>query len=450
MKKMGKIRAATFLAAGVILLGAFWLDSHLSMERSQAELDGMYRRSLGDLTDHVTNMNLTLQKMKYTSSELTQSEVTAQLMEQSQGAKSAMAVLPFSQEKTERIGRFLSQVGDYALSMNRDALSGEEGPKQDTKTIEAMMTYAQKLSEALKGIQARLKVEKGSIAQTISILNNMEEMSGTSVLDDDIDQLAQEFMDFPTLLYDGPFSDHIAGRVPVSLTGLEGIDEQSAKQKAASYLATEENELSYVGEGGSQLPIYQFAGADSIAYITKQGGKLAYYKKSGVVNSAKLNYQSALESAKGHLAQWDFPDMRESYYVINDNLCTINFHSTSQTAWGQDVLCYPDLVKVTVELEKGGAVEMDSTGYLMNHHERHLKEPKCSMEDAADLINPLLTVEACSLAIIPTPGLDEHLCWELHCTTADAEEVISYINAETGQEEQLYLLQRDDHGVLAK
>ena len=58
-------------------------------------------------------------------------------------------------------------------------------------------------------------------------------------------------------------------------------------------------------------------------------------------------------------------------------------------------------------------------------------------------------VESGRLAVIPTPGLDELLCWELHCTAADGQEVLSYVNTETGLEEQLYILQRDEHGTLA-
>ena len=57
--------------------------------------------------------------------------------------------------------------------------------------------------------------------------------------------------------------------------------------------------------------------------------------------------------------------MKESYYVINDGICTINY------AYSQDgVTCYPDLVKVAVALDTGGVVEYNATGYIMNHTDR--------------------------------------------------------------------------------
>ena len=57
--------------------------------------------------------------------------------------------------------------------------------------------------------------------------------------------------------------------------------------------------------------------------------------------------------------------MKESYYVINNNICTINY------AYVQDgAVCYSDLVKVGVALDSGEIVSFSATGYLMNHHTR--------------------------------------------------------------------------------
>ena len=106
-------------------------------------------------------------------------------------------------------------------------------------------------------------------------------------------------------------------------------------------------------------------------------------------------------------------------------------------------------MKVVVELGEGGAVELDCTGLIMNHQQRSLAVPAVSQEEAEQALSPALRPEDAGLALIPTPGLDEVLCWEFHCTAADGTEVLSYVNAATGQEEQLYLLQRDEHGILA-
>lgn len=447
VRRRKKIRQIVFITASILLLGGFWLEARLSQKATQRDLEYTYRRALGDMTDYVGGMEETLEKALFTGNGQTRNEVTAKLLEQSSGAKSAMAALPFSQEKTERISRFLSQVGDYALAMNREGTT-ESGNPSTMENISNLREYAKKLAAALTGIQARLTAEGANISKTERLLNQAEAIEEIPTLDDDVDQVAQEFSQFPTLLYDGPFSDHVTRRTPAALEALEGVTQDKAREKAAQILDAVLEEVEYVGEGGSQLPVYQFRWGSSMVAISKQGGELVYYKRAGQIENQKIGYQAALEAARSYISQWGFPELRESYYVITDNLCAINFHSAYKAPDGREVICYPDLVKVTIEMEEGGMMELDASGYWMNHQTRSVPALDVSREAGAEALNPRLAVEAASLAIIPTPGFEEILCWEYRCTAPDGRELLSYVNASTGLEERLFLIQRDEKGVL--
>ena len=75
--------------------------------------------------------------------------------------------------------------------------------------------------------------------------------------------------------------------------------------------------------------------------------------------------------------------MKESYYVINNNICTINY------AYVQDgAVCYSDLVKVGVALDSGEIVSFSATGYLMNHHTRSVDYSPISSEEARASVSP--------------------------------------------------------------
>ena len=52
------------------------------------------------------------------------------------------------------------------------------------------------------------------------------------------------------------------------------------------------------------------------------------------------------------------------------------------------------------------------------------------------------------LALIPTPGEQEVLCWECTCQTEEGTRCMVYINAKTGAEEKILLLQEDETGTL--
>lgn len=448
MKKETKVRLASFGAAFLALACGFWLDARLTMDHSRTQLEFVYRRALGDLTDYVSGMGDNLQKAMYAGTAPMQSAVSAQLLEQSGGAKAAMAALPISQEKADRLSRFLSQVGDYALSLSRKTFAGSKPDAKDLAGLAQLREYALRLTQALTGIQARLTAEQADIVQTVSLLNNLDDPLSAAALDGDLDPMAQEFETFPTLLYDGPFSDHIARRTPKALEGREGVSQEEAAKIAADFLNCSPDALDFSGQGGGRLPVYSFASHDSIINITIQGGEPSYFRRAGTVSSSRLGYAQALESAQAFLQSLEFPPMKESYYMITDHLCTINFHTIAQTEDGQPVLCYPDLVKVTVELEKGGAIELDAAGYLMNHQSRSLAAPALNKAEAQKALSPYLRAESAALTVIPTPGLDEVLCWEFLCTASDGQELLCYVNAQTGGEEQLYLLQKDEHGVL--
>lgn len=448
MKKSTLARIIAFSLAALLLPWGFWLDASLSLGDVQAHLEAVYLRALGDLADSVSAMESTLEKAKYTGTASTRTAVSAELMEQSGGAKAALASLPFTQERAERVSRFLSQVGDYALSLSRNSLAGGSLEQRDLENLSALGEYAGKLSAALEKLQARLTAEKSGIVHTVSLLNNVGQLEELALLDDDFDGLAQEFAQFPALLYDGPFSDHIARREPRMLENLEPVTQARAASLAAEFLDCPEEELGFSGEGGGSLPVYSFTWGDSMVNITRQGGRVSYFRRSGAVKKPRMSSRDAVRAAKDYLSALDLPPLEESYYVQNDGLCAVNFHTVLDLS-GERVLCYPDLVKVVVELEKGGAVELDCTGLIMNHQERSLDLPRVSREEAERFLSPVLKEEKADLALIPTPGLGEVLCWEFHCTASDGTEVLSYVNAASGQEEQLYLLQRDEHGVLA-
>ena len=446
MKKSTKVRLASFSAAFLLVLGGLLLDARLLLNSSKTELEYTYRRALNDLSDYVSGMRSTLKKAAYVNTPVLRGTVSAKLLEQSGGAKAAMAVLPFSQEKTDRISRFLSQIGDYAMMLSRKSLTDAAASEEELQNLSSMERYAGILTDALAEIQARLSVEKASVGKTESLLNNVDEIDSLPSFDDSLDEVAKEFSEFPSLLYDGPFSDHILRREALFLKGKAEITAGEAAQKAAAFLHCKPEELEALGTGGSAIEAYVFSRGDSRIQVTRLGGEIAYFKKSADVPEEKLSYEEALQAAAAMLREAGISSFQESYYVKNDNQCTINFSYLSEE--GLDVVCYPDLIKVTVELGEGAMLEYDATGYLMNHHSRELVAPALDAETAKKNVSPLLTVKSSALALIPTPGLSEVLCWEFLCKDRDGGEVLVYINAESGLEEQLYLLQKDEHGVL--
>lgn len=451
MKKRNKIRIFSFAAVALFVLGGYLIQAQVLLVQSKTELEYTYRRALNDLTDYVSDMEHTLRKSAYASTATLRGDISAQLVEQSGGAKASMAVLPFSNEKSERISRFVSQIGDYAMSLSRKTLQGGKIEDSDIENLENMEHYAVKLYEALYEVQAHLSDSQAEIGKTRKLLNNVDEINDLPSFDDSLDEIAKQFSEFPSLLYDGPFSDHIMQQESLYLKGKPETSLEEAAKKAAKFLDCDVSELTESGTHESTLAAYVFTKDNSRVNVTKRGCEISYFKKTDPIKKSSLGYEEALKEASDFLRENGIDSFKESYYVLNDNMCTINFSYLlkGKGERKEDVICYPDLIKVVIELDEGGMVEYDATGYLMNHHERDIAKARLTLEQAKESVSDALQITQYEMAVIPTPGLDEVYCYEFTCKDKKDTDILLYVNAETGMEEQLYVLTHSDNGTLA-
>ena len=87
--------------------------------------------------------------------------------------------------------------------------------------------------------------------------------------------------------------------------------------------------------------------------------------------------------------------MTPTYEKIHHGICTINF------AYKQDdIIVYPDLIKVKISLDNGQMVGFECKNYLISHRAREIEEPTLSLDEARALLSSDFEVESERLAII--------------------------------------------------
>ena len=134
--------------------------------------------------------------------------------------------------------------------------------------------------------------------------------------------------------------------------------------------------------------------------------------------------------------------MKETYYLKQDGIITINY------AYKQNnIIMYPDLVKLKIALDNGEILGMETTGYLNSHHERDKITPAINIEDAKKTLNNDLEILSEGLAVIPTEWRTEILCYEFKGKVGDTEFLV-YINAENGREENILVIIDTPNGIL--
>ncbi|HIR07887.1 MAG TPA: germination protein YpeB, partial [Candidatus Pullichristensenella stercoripullorum] len=278
--------------------------------------------------------------------------------------------------------------------------------------------------------------------------------SGEDVFAGDMGETGQESLypltdpavSYPALLYDGPFSDASGQTEYRALAGLPNVDAAGAERALRAFLgAGAVTELRLEGESSIPVDCYEFSvtanGYSMSAGVTKAGAQVLYMLPNEDVTEAALDDQQGVEAARAFLAARGYGEMHESYFSRYDGILTVNFAAVQD-----DVVLYPDLVKVQVSLRDGAVIGLEAGGYLRNHVTRDLTLPALSQEEAVARLGGRLTAEEARLCVIPE-NAEEYLCYEIQAFDESGEYLV-YIDAQTGAERELFELISEENGML--
>jgi germination protein YpeB len=335
-------------------------------------------------------------------------------------------------------------VGDYADAMARKAAAGGN-TEEERENLRSLSETAVLLAQNLTDMQTELTDGRLRMDELQDANRRIEESGeqASATVGDGFLQMEQEFPELPSLIYDGPFSEHLENVSPKLLEGSAEIDEDLAKQTAAAFLGLP---ITAMGSGehcAGTIPCRRFCAGQYCVTVSDRGGEVLEAICSRRPESAALSAEEGVAAARRLLEGWGYKNMAESYHLIQDNVLTVNF------AWQRNgVLFYPDLVKVGVALDDGSLMSFDAMGYVAFHCERELPAVQVSSEDARGQVGGELEILAEELAVIPSGGEYETLCYEFKCADQEGRHYIFYVNADTGQQEKILILLEDESGAL--
>ncbi len=443
------VRAASFLLAAFVVVGGLALQARARAEAYRLYLENGYRHAFAELSANLNELDVALQKGIYATSPSMLGVLCTQIYGKAMSAQMALGELPYSNIELEQTAAFLAKAGDYAAALSRSAAVTGVCSDEQREALRGLSAGASDLSARVAGLQSDLM----GGAVTLEDLEAAEarlsaaEGGGHTLADSSYQTVESDFPELPSLIYDGPFSEHIAGRTPAMLEGREDVTQDEARLAAARFLDLKPELFTLVSAGSGRLPTYSFSamvdGGELYVEVTRRGGLVVELLHSRPVESAALSREEAVAAAAAFLTSRGYPNMTESYFIDQGNVLTINY-----AAQQGEVLCYPDLVKVSVALDNGRVVGFESEGYLMNHTLRDLPRSPVSLGKAQAALSPELDILSHRLALIPTGGEYEVLTHEFKCQSADGRHVLVYINAQTGQEEKILILLEDESGTL--
>jgi len=442
MTRRSTIRIISYIAFALAVLIAFIIVNTRSMTVYKQRLEVGYQHSLTELSECMDTVNTDLTKSLYSNSPTELLTLSRDLLAQCSAAKNAVSRLPVSQMELGNIYKFLSQAGDYAQYIAAKLERGEPVTEQERSNLAALLKYAGQFADAtdemVQLVAAGASITDGNVKNAADV--------NIGALGNGFSAGAKEFEAFPTLLYDGPFSDSVLNKKSAMLDSEAILSKDECRRLAAEALHVTESKISFEADEQSLLPCFTFKSGRYTVSVTKQGGYIKSILYSGVINSSNISEDNAQSLAKAFLDSLGYRDMAASYYAVVNNVCTVNFAYQAG-----EMLCYSDLIKVSVSMEDGTVLGMDAATYLTNHTDRPAFSAAVTAKEAESRLAPGLTVNGVKSCTIPREDGTEVQCYEFLCTSADTgEDALLYLNAQTGDEEDIMILLYTDGGTMVK
>lgn len=445
LKKGHMLSVIGVLLIVVAILGFFLYKKQ--REYRQAS-ENNYNMAFYELVDYVQKVETYLAKSLISTTPEHGAETLTNLWREANLAQSYLSRLPIESQELENTERFLNQVSDYSYSLSRKNIYKESLSQEDLKNLKDLHGYSVELQNTLNQLSDDLnsgRLEWGELTNkgNLAFAQQVDNVSKES-----FSNLEENFHEYSGLIYDGAFSEHLTKGDPKGLTG-DDISEEQARQKAEEFIGKGNiKDISNLGYSeNATIPVYDFSitnkdNATINVSISRKGGHVVYMNSNRDVNSEVISQDDAKDKGKKFLAEKGFPNMKETYYLKQEGIVTINYAYVQN-----NVIVYPDLIKVKVALDNGEVLGMETTGYLNNHEKRDISKVKISKEDAKKNLNKDLNIESEGMAIIPTEWKSEILCYEFK-GKVDDKEFLVYINAENGREEDILIITNTPNGTL--
>ena len=440
MSRRNVIRIVSFSLAVALFCGIWAFQTHKENTSYLRQMENGYSYMLASLSTATDNIAELLNKGRFVTTAEGMGEIAAKLLTEAEISKNSLSQLNAKGELAS-LNKFYSQVGNYALTLSNN-LKDRKLSMEETANTELLSDIANRVagvvSEAAENFNNSEYFLK-EFGQKVENATEEKTLYGT------LGVLEGELTDYPTLIYDGPYSDHLLTKEAEMLKDAAIADKEEALKTAARYSRSSLPDLEFAGETSGKIETYDFLGEGVSVSITKKGGYVLYFRKENEVKDIILSNEQARLKANAYLSDMGFSGMQETYYFEADGVCTVNFAFLDGKT-----LCYTDLIKVGVAMDTGDIVFYEAGGYLTNHKERAFPTAKYTEQEAQELISPKLTVRNTRLALIPTDAVEETRCYEFTCISGDNQEILVYINTADLSEEEILILKISDGGVLVK
>lgn len=391
-----------------------------------------------DLMDYVGNMDVKMSKLLVSNDAKQQQKLLSELSTEASLAADDISRLPLKDESKYYTTKYINQVADYSKYLNNRLIDGDSLSSDDIENLNSLY----KINSQLKEDLSSLTVSMGAEFDFSSIFDE----SGENMFLEKFNQLESRAVDYPKLIYDGPFSDSLEQSQPKGLGETE-ISSVTAEEVFVSVFGKYGlTNTAVMGEQSGVIDCYNVSAdaedGEIYASVSKIGGKLIMFNH--YMDCTEINYglDECIEIGQTFLSSLGLDDMTAVWATENGTTAYVNYCYTDG-----GVICYADMVKVTVCKQRGLVSAYDANAYYLNHTAREISSPTITQKEALTGLSTDLSVLSTRLTLIPYGKDKEVLAYEVYGTFND-EYYYIYVDAASGKEVQIFTVVDTDEGSM--
>ncbi|NHN28749.1 germination protein YpeB [Paenibacillus agricola] len=432
----------------IFLIGAgVW--GYLEHQEKNAILikaENQYQRAFHDLSFHVDKLHTelgntlalnTASQDSYKKGLVNVWRITSEA--QSEINQLPLALLPFN--KTEE---FLANMANFSYRAAVRDLGKQPLNDGEIQTMNALYQHSDEISTALREMQTKVLANNLRWMDVETALATQKEPLDNAIIDgfQTVDKQVADYKDVkwsPSVM--STFQKNDVNMLPGSEATVDEV-----KQKAAQFLNISDPSTIQAVENGAGTEYQSISVTipkeNSVEGIqmdyTRKGAQLLWYSASRDVTEKKLDIRQARDAAAEFLDMHGYPDMTSVSYDEYNNIANVTFASRQN-----DTINYIDKLAVKIALDDGEAIGLQATDYVFGHKERQIPPPKLNSAEARKVLNSDLQVDHEAMALILNDLQEEVLCYQFIGRINGGIYRI-YINAETGVEEKVDYLRKEE------
>ena len=440
ISKASLITLVVFIVVLAIMMTVFcvlYAINKYSYENSALSLENIYQRSFFDLVDNVNNAEVKLGKLINSNGGVYSQKLLNEIHENANDAQNNLSYLPISMNGIPETTKFINQLSGFTsvLSTDNENAFSKENLKSLNELYNTISEIKYKLNEVSMDIMKGYNISKHSdIKENVDYTNFTSKIQKIKTFDED----------YPTMIYDGPFSDSVVNKKIKGLNYPE-INKNQALEIASNIFENAKS-VDYISETNGKFKTFDFKiikdKSEYYAQITKNGGKLLTLSSFSNRKERNISNSQAIEIALNFAKQQGLENMECVWSDLVGNDTYLNLAPVVN-----NIVYYPDLIKVKVDLGTGEILGWEATSYYTNHVEREIKSPTVTKDSVKNKISDTFKILSSHLTLSPLEYNREVLTYEFKCTKKGATYYF-YYNAYDGNLENILKVIETENGNL--